>query len=137
LINNYLQQTFGGLALLLTLGLACAPFKHGYNTRAAADKYLAVDSSANSFGYQRAKNLQRHYKSSDLGRFLDCSCRGLPNVVYETTLPDRRQAYRLYFLQADSVYFFSEHNKNFAAASYDSARPLLPTERSALSNAKG
>lgn len=107
-------------------------FKHGYNNRKTANQYQVVTKSGQGAGNERIANIAQFYKQSELGRFLDRTCRGNPSAFYETLLRDGRRSHQLYYATADSVYFFSETKKHGTNARYDSARTLVPSERELL-----
>jgi len=87
-------------AVLLISG--CASYMHGYTQDAALDRYLLVDESTNSFGYQRMKYATGYHGT--LEGFV--AENGFPDFIYEYETPQGHDAIRLYYAKQNTAYIY-------------------------------
>ncbi|ARU59401.1 hypothetical protein OLMES_5421 [Oleiphilus messinensis] len=90
--------------LLIPIFSGCSGFMMGYTKDNAQNRYLLVDSSAESLGYQRLRYMQ-DYRDSLSGFVRE---HGAPDFIYEYTTDEGREGARLYYYRKNVTYIFEE-----------------------------
>ena len=130
-VNHFYYLSVTSIVLTVAVLIGCKSFKYGYTSSKAENAYHLITGDKNNFGDKRLDYTRYHYRNSELGSFLNCSCndRGLPSFIYEYRNAAKHDGVKLFYPERDSVFIFEAVKRYTSTSVLKEARKMDGYER--------